>query len=255
MGYSPLPSRELRQTPCPLPAPLRHHWSSQTPCMHGLSWREAAHQFLSSADESPAEEKGKESAGSLTNGRNVIAASYTAGKHYLETSFIQRGEGEGGENRYPHSVFPCSKAWRRGCCSGGRHTARHPSTITSTHRSVLSPFAHSCPTAVPHRLTSPAASSKPETLIPNGRKAPPSVQPHPLPLEEPGLSRSRACTNRFSPSSRKQYRLPDLRVGLAPLRDIIQADSGRTMEIPFSSAPPQAPSHPLLLFFGWEQQP
>lgn len=130
---------------------------------------------------------------------------------HLETSFIQRGEGEGGENRYPYSVFPCSKAWKRGCCSGGGHTARHPSTITSTHRSVLSPFAHSCPTAVRHRLTSPAASSKPETLIPNRRKAPPSVQPHPLPLRSlPCRAAEPAQTGSVPAPTRKQYRLPGL---------------------------------------------
>lgn len=49
--------------------------------MHSLSGLQAVHRFLLGEDESPAEERGEESAGSLMNGRNAVAGSYAAGKH------------------------------------------------------------------------------------------------------------------------------------------------------------------------------
>jgi len=80
-GALPAPSRERHQAPRPLPARLRHRWSSQTPRARGLSGLEAAHRFLLGAGESPAEESGKGSLGSSMRGRNAVAGSPAAGEH------------------------------------------------------------------------------------------------------------------------------------------------------------------------------
>lgn len=154
----------------------------------------------------------------------------------------------------------------KGYCFGKRCTAVQPSNTASIHGVVLSPFTHSCPVAGPHHITSPAASSKYEMLIPKRWNAHAPMWQTLSPLTS--LTRCTQSPHKLTwltavqSLTKKQSQLPGVpsALGLTPLRGIIRVGSGRITDIPFNkpsspSTPPQFHDHSLHLLYRWEQEP